>query len=666
MRACAPVTCRNNHILDLPDPTSAMTCSTAPLDRLVSKAGQLYSLPAVAMDVLELTNNPHVDVAALKQCIENDPALTIKVLRVVNSSLFGLSREVSDLSQGLALLGIKPLKLLVLGFSLPEALFDGVAAEILGRYWRHTLVKAVAAREISETLCGQSGDEAFIAGLLQDLGILLLIQALGEPYVRFLEKVHATGGDLAACETESLGFDHTVLTSRLLDEWGLPDAMVQAVSRRVARPERSDGRGRPKATPFALLRDVPPDRPTDGRTACSSPRCWPLPEIIRLAGLVAQLLADGKSEAITELTAVGDGSPGLTRRQLEELVDNLEEKVAGLADVLSLRLPEGRDYRDVLAEAHSQLAQVAAEAAEDLIRHRADRRTPETEDEALPDEFRALSEAVEQIARTDPVPAALGEGREARDEGRGVSGRWSVASGEGRGTREAIRGPALNGQPSPLTPHPSSLTPHPPLVTPQDVDPGLLGRLDAAVSACRQSHCPLTLLLVELDDVDKLMVTRGVEGLNEVRSLLETACRDLEHPDAICLAYRDFGFAVILPDCERQPAVRLANQLLDSVRGSRRGVRGEGTGASSGRREIKGDRRGVNVEGHAVDSFSHPSPLAPLPSHPSGPTLTISVGAATLSVPSKNFPPEDLFEGAQRCLYGSHASGGGVRSIEIF
>ncbi len=138
------------------------------LDRLVARARQFYSLPAVAMQVLDLTSNPHIDAHALKRCIECDPALTAKVLRVVNSSLFGLSREVSDLNQALALLGIKPLKLLVLGFSLPAGLFSDVETRTLGWFWRHTLTKAVAAREISETAWSQLGDESFTAALLQD------------------------------------------------------------------------------------------------------------------------------------------------------------------------------------------------------------------------------------------------------------------------------------------------------------------------------------------------------------------------------------------------------------------------------------------------------------------------------------------------------------------
>ena len=148
-----------------------MTDPAHQLDRLAARARQLYTLPSVAIKVLELTNNPQVDTRELKECIENDPALTTRVLRVVNSSLFGLSREVSDLNQALALLGSKPLKLLILGFSLPGGLFSGVAAATLGWYWRRTLTKAVAAREISETVWRQPGDEAFLAALLQDLGM---------------------------------------------------------------------------------------------------------------------------------------------------------------------------------------------------------------------------------------------------------------------------------------------------------------------------------------------------------------------------------------------------------------------------------------------------------------------------------------------------------------
>jgi HD-like signal output (HDOD) protein len=85
------------------------------LERIASRAITLYSRPTVAMEVVQLTEQPHVDARAIKECVEKDPALTSKILRVVNSSLYGLKSPVADLNQALALLGIKPLKLLVLG-----------------------------------------------------------------------------------------------------------------------------------------------------------------------------------------------------------------------------------------------------------------------------------------------------------------------------------------------------------------------------------------------------------------------------------------------------------------------------------------------------------------------------------------------------------------------
>src|SRR5262249_23956881 len=148
--------------------------------------------------------------------------LAARILRVVNSSLFGPSRQVTDLNQALTLLGIRPLKMLVLGFSLPKELFTGLQAEVLARYWRQTLVKAVAGGELSERLWRVPGDEPFLAGLVQDIGILALVQQLGEPYLRLLSHVQSHGGSLLERELEMLGFDHLILSARLLMHWGLP------------------------------------------------------------------------------------------------------------------------------------------------------------------------------------------------------------------------------------------------------------------------------------------------------------------------------------------------------------------------------------------------------------------------------------------------------------
>ena len=562
-----------------------MTDSNETLQRIAAKAQDLYSLPAVAMEVLELTKNPQVDAAALKRCIETDPALTVKVLRVVNSSLYGLSREVSDLNQALALLGTKPLKLLVLGFSLPPGLFAGLVGDVLKRYWRHTLIKAVAARELAERLSRESGDEAFIAGLLQDIGILLLVQELGEPYVAFVDRVLAAGGDLADLETRSLGFDHTMLTSRLLAQWKLPGSLIEAVL------SKSTGQSSQEA-----------DSPPAG-----------LPRILQLANLTARFLADGSPDLLGELFAAGERYCGLDDRQFEDLLDGLKEKVVQLAEVLSIDVKDDTDYGGLLAEAHRQLARVAADVAGDMVRQSVAQSTPESETEALLTDLQVLSELISQVP----------------DESTQSPAQEGIISPESQNTRPP-------GTPAREMAEPNSrpsLADTTPSETHQAVasatipaDPGTLAQLSAAVAACRRSRCALSLMLAELDDVDGLAFTYGVDGLGDLRRLLESACRGLDHGFTICLPHGEGGFAVVLPNCERSQAIELGHQLLDQV-------------------------RHFPTQGAAG----------------MGATIGVDIGVATLSLPPKNFPPEDLFEGAARCLYGSHSSGGGVvKSIEIY
>lgn len=315
--------------------TGAATASPSQLDEFAARAGALYSLPAVAVKVLALTENPRVDARALKECIEHDPALTVKLLRVVNSSLFGLSREVSDLNQALALLGVKPLKMLVLGFSLPEGLLAAAARDELAWFWRHTLSRAVAAREISEKVLGKPGDEVFLAGLLQDIGALVLLGELGQPYAEFLREVIAREDCLHGVQLTELGFDHTELSARLLSDWQMPAALVGA----IAEPR--------EMRRLAILNEPHADAS----------------RVLHMAELLAQVVADRRFAALPELLDACRMYCGMDRPRLLELIASLEDKVSQLADVLAVNLGEGEDFGSLLAEARSRLAALAQEAA---------------------------------------------------------------------------------------------------------------------------------------------------------------------------------------------------------------------------------------------------------------------------------------------------------------
>ncbi|MEQ8838037.1 MAG: HDOD domain-containing protein, partial [Lacipirellulaceae bacterium] len=307
------------------------------LAALVQRSSALYTLPAVASEVLRLTESPKVDAQALKECIERDPALTAKVLRVVNSSMFGLSRGVSDLNQAVALLGVKPLKLLVLGFSLPENLFANVAAEELQWEWRTTLARAVAAREISEQVFQKNGNDAFLAGLMQGIGILALLGELKITYAEFIRRVIAEQGDLSDIERVALGFDHRDLTAALLSQWRLPQELAEAIRQ-------------PRIV--AVLA-----RGTDDAHR--------LRQSVHLGDLLAQLVSQRRIKVLPELLEAADAYAGLNRDQLNGFVATLQEHVEQLADVLSVGLADQENYLEIVAEAHERLGRVAEESSKE-------------------------------------------------------------------------------------------------------------------------------------------------------------------------------------------------------------------------------------------------------------------------------------------------------------
>ena len=301
----------------------------------------LYSRPTVALELVRLADSPAADAQALKDCIAQDPALACKLLRVVNSSLYGLHRPVGDLNQAIGLLGIKPLKLLVLGFNLPDSLFAEVAARELEWYWTNTLTRAVAARLLGEQLWHNLGDEAFIAGLLQDIGVLVLLRELGEPYARFLTGVIDEKCHLAVLEQDTLGFDHIQLTAALLTKWQLPQRLVDAIEmpKRISRLERMS--------------------PPDGD----------LPQILHLAELLAQLVGQQRLAVLPDLLEAGKLYRGMTKSKLISLVEDLQPQVDQLAHVLLLlELSPDRDYLQMLqADAQQQMAWIGEQIASESV-----------------------------------------------------------------------------------------------------------------------------------------------------------------------------------------------------------------------------------------------------------------------------------------------------------
>jgi HD-like signal output (HDOD) protein/GGDEF domain-containing protein len=551
------------------------TCNA--LDRFVERASELYSLPAVAVRVLDLTAEPQVDLRALKSCIENDPALAAKVLRVVNSSLFGLSAEVRDLGQALALLGIKPLKLLVLGFSLSAAICPNLEGSAVKRYWRHTLTQAIAARELSERIWRSPGDEPFLAALLQDIGMLVLIQELGDPYVRFLDRALATEREIAALEKSVLGFDYRELGACLLDRWALPGSLVGSINLRL-RPEAIGYLSEAEQT---------------------------LPRILRLAERLADLMVDRRHAALAELLSEPAKRQSLSISEVEELIAAIEQKVGQLANLFSCELPPGVDYRDVLVEAHRRMSLLATEVAGDLLRAAPVAPDRAEEDVDLLADLEELTVAAAEFERVGRVKSDGEGGSQPLSPTSGASATATVTGSVATATVACP--PARAGVSNALSVE-------------------MRTHVARALMNCRQGRQALSLVLVEIDHFAALARTLGPVVAEQRVADLGQICGGCDLPGASLVQARQACFALILPDCDRGEAVAVADDILHCVR------------------QEPGQRPGTVGNGFSV-----------------------SVGAATVPLPPKNFRVDDLIDSASRCLSTAQLSGGNtLKSIGVY
>ncbi len=200
------------------------------LKQLVRSCPSLPSLPSAAVEVLDLAQQPQVDLKQIARVITRDPALTGRILKTVNSSFYGRSHSVSTINHALVILGIQSVKTLVLGFSLVGSLKqDRVNGFDRDKYWRRSIYAATSARVIAQRCGVFQSEEVFLATLLADIGQLVLDRVMTAQYA----KVHArikSHHDLAAIEQTELGTTHAAVGALVAEIWKLPPLLSAPIA----------------------------------------------------------------------------------------------------------------------------------------------------------------------------------------------------------------------------------------------------------------------------------------------------------------------------------------------------------------------------------------------------------------------------------------------------
>lgn len=206
-----------------------MTTRKAAAERFAETLGQLQGSRGVARRLLGIMSDPEFDLRDVVACLEADPALAAKTLRVVNSSRYGLRHKASSIRQAAAFLGQKSLRLFAVSFSLMDGLSKGPAEPLAAEHGRRAVMMASAAAR----LAGLDGrvpiDEAYTAGLLADVGVLIFAQYQPKIYLPAYESCFH-GPELVIAERELFDMTHPELGGRFLARWSLPEPVVLAVT----------------------------------------------------------------------------------------------------------------------------------------------------------------------------------------------------------------------------------------------------------------------------------------------------------------------------------------------------------------------------------------------------------------------------------------------------
>jgi putative nucleotidyltransferase with HDIG domain len=217
------------------DGTLIMSTATAPaaisLQQLVDSVDDVAALPDLTVQIIQAADDPHSNAFQLLKIVSHDPALVAKILKLVNSSFYSLPNKIGSLERAIPMLGMGGIRNLAIASSVASmfrggAICNGFTTRDL---WTHSIAVAVVARELSKKTKLPIVDEAFLVGMLHDLGLLVIHQKLPKQLRTICEFALKQDRNFFEIEREVLGFDHQDVGAALATRWKFPASVRNAI-----------------------------------------------------------------------------------------------------------------------------------------------------------------------------------------------------------------------------------------------------------------------------------------------------------------------------------------------------------------------------------------------------------------------------------------------------
>ena len=303
------------------------------IEKLIEEMEDLPTLPSVAISIMNTLLDDDSSAQDVAEIVEADHSLTTKVLMIANSAFFGIPREVSTVRQAIVSLGFNRLKSVVLSLTVMDTVDAMAEGSGLNpqTFWEHSLMCAICAEDLAAKLNAEFAEEIFVAGLLHDIGKLVLSRHAPEAFGQVTETIEKRGVGSVEAERSVLDMDHTQVGEYLMDQWQFPSRLRESVGMHHDPPVKKI------------------DRDVTGRMAA----------VICLADILAKSRVTG-------------GSRGKEREQAEELRENLgisgvdlleitgglDERMGQIAEVMGLETAPTENYSEILQRANAELGKI--------------------------------------------------------------------------------------------------------------------------------------------------------------------------------------------------------------------------------------------------------------------------------------------------------------------
>ena len=256
--------------------------------RIISKMQDIKSFPQFVMETMRKLNDPESNAADVARSLSRDEGLVLRILKLANSAAYGLSRNITNISEAIALLGYKSVSNIILAATVYSAMDKGLSGYALdrGELWRHSLMVAYTSRQLAKLTEKVSTEDAYVGGLLHDIGKVILNDYVRFGYGIIVKMVEEKHIPFTEAELQVLGFDHAMIGEIMIERWEMPKAYVAAVA----------------------YHHKPNDLPDDKK------QYQPLLDVVTLANTICLMLG------------IGLGADGLQAYMFPETIERLEIK----------------------------------------------------------------------------------------------------------------------------------------------------------------------------------------------------------------------------------------------------------------------------------------------------------------------------------------------------